>query len=134
MPLAFFGFILSIKLNTYHNYFTLNTEGYKLYHSYLTPTKTSHLLDIHHVLAVHPDHEVAHFSRLESCWYDDIVASRQLEPCEDFPVVDVRSGGPAVVVVHEVRGLQSLGRVHCAVETETYLQHPHLERERGNQK
>ena len=105
-----------------------NTEGYKLYHSILKLHSSSQLPDVHHVLAVHPDHEVADVSGLKSSRDDDVIPGGQLEPGEDLAVVDVGAGGAAVIIVHEVRGLQSLAwrLVASPVETETYLEHPYL--------
>ena len=93
-----------------------------------TPLQSSQLLHVHHVLAVDPDHEVAHVSGLKGGRDDDVVPGGQLEPGEDLAVVDVGAGGSTVVVVHEVRSLQPLARSLVAgpVQTETYLEHPHL--------
>ena len=113
---------------------SFNTEGYKLYHSILKLHSSSQLPDVHHVLAVHPDHEVADVSGLKSSRDDDVVPSRQLEPGEDLAVVDVGPGGAAVVVVHEVSSLQPLARslVTRPVQTETYLEHPDLRGEHSS--
>ena len=72
-------------------------------------------------LAIHADHEVAGVPRLEGGGHNDVAAGRELKPPEHLPVVDVGPRGPGVVVVGEVRRVQSALGGRGSVQTESNL-------------
>ena len=72
-------------------------------------------------LAVHADHEVAGIPRLEGGGHNDVAAGGELKPPEHLPVVDVGPRGPGVVVVSEVRRVQSVLGGRGSVQTKSNL-------------
>ena len=86
-----------------------------------------HLLQIHFILCINPHHKIASRSSFKSCRYHNITTRGKLKPPKNLPIVDVRSRSSTIVSVHEMVRTQKGRWVTSAVDTETNLEHLHLE-------
>ena len=85
-----------------------------------------HLLQLHLILCIDPHHKIAGRPSFKGGRYHNVAARWKFKPPKYLPIVNVRTGGTAIIGVHEVVGAQVTRRVTCSVYTESYLQHFHL--------